>query len=136
MGFKPAPVYNPEALEACVFKKVPDVYVIVFGLTLAAAVATWFVPGGSFEREHVDRHGISAEVVVPGSYSPAPSHPQALQVFTAPIEGALRLAEIIFFIFSIPNFRNYFGFNISIHESRIIFSIRFHKFNKRFHTCS
>ncbi len=101
MGCKPAPVYNPEALEACVFKKVPDVYVIVFGLTLAAAVATWFVPGGSFEREHVDRHGISAEVVVPGSYSPAPSHPQALQVFTAPIEGALRLAEIIFFIFMV-----------------------------------
>ena len=83
------------------FKKVPDVFVIVFGLTLVAAVATWFVPGGSFDREHVERHGISADVVVPGSYSPEPSNPQVLEVFTAPINGALRLAEIIFFIFMV-----------------------------------
>jgi len=84
-----------------VFKKVPDVYVIVFSLIVLAAVATWFVPGGTFEREWVHRSGVEAEVVVPGSFQFGDSHPQVLEVFTAPINGALRLANIIFFIFMV-----------------------------------
>jgi uncharacterized ion transporter superfamily protein YfcC len=31
-------------------KKVPDVFVIVFALTILAALATWILPGGEFER--------------------------------------------------------------------------------------
>jgi uncharacterized ion transporter superfamily protein YfcC len=84
-----------------VVKKVPDVYVIVYSLTVIAAVATWFVPGGAFDRELVDRGGFEAEVVVPGSYHSVASDPQVLEVFTAPIKGALRLANIIFFIFMV-----------------------------------
>ena len=83
------------------FKKVPDVYVIVYSLTLIAAVATWFVPGGAFDRETVLQGGAETEVVVPGSYHGEPADPQVLEVFTAPIKGALRLAQIIFFIFMV-----------------------------------
>jgi len=83
------------------FKKVPDVYVIVYSLTLIAAVATWFVPGGAFERETVLRNGVETEIVVSGSYHTEPANPQVLEVFTAPIKGALRLAQIIFFIFMV-----------------------------------
>ena len=83
------------------FKKVPDVYVIVFSLILLAAVATWIVPGGAFDREDVSRGGVEAEIVVPGSFHFAESYPQVLEVFTAPIKGALRLASIIFFIFMV-----------------------------------
>ena len=32
------------------FKKVPHTYVIIFILIVLAAVATWFVPAGEFER--------------------------------------------------------------------------------------
>ena len=81
------------------FKQVPDVFVIVFSLILLAAVATWFVPGGAFDRESVDRGGVNAEIVVPGSFHFEQSQPQVLEVFTAPINGLLRLAEIIVFIF-------------------------------------
>lgn len=83
------------------FKKVPDVYVIVYSLTLIAAVLTWFVPGGAFERETVLQGGVEREVVVSGSYHTEPAQPQVLEVFTAPINGALRLAQIIFFIFMV-----------------------------------
>ena len=93
--------YNPAHWRGRVFKKVPDVYVIVCSLILLAGVATWIVPGGAFEREVVDRGGISAEVVVPGSFEFENSHPQVFEVFTAPINGALRLAKIIFFIFMV-----------------------------------
>ena len=97
-----SPVYTlGRRRRVLVFKKVPDVYVIVYALTLAAAVATWFVPGGSFDRELVDRGGVKAEVVIPGSYHAEESNPQVLEVFTAPIRGALRLANIIFFIFMV-----------------------------------
>ncbi len=83
------------------FKRVPDVYVIVCSLILVASVATWFVPGGAFDRQKVDRGGVEAEVVVPGSFHFEDSRPQVLEVFTAPINGALRLANIIFFIFMV-----------------------------------
>ena len=33
------------------FKKVPHTYVIIFTLIVLAAVATWFVPAGEFERQ-------------------------------------------------------------------------------------
>jgi uncharacterized ion transporter superfamily protein YfcC len=84
-----------------VFKKVPDVYVIVFSLILLAAAATWVVPGGAFDREEVVRGSVEAEIVVPGSFQFQESRPQGLEVFTAPIRGALRLANIIFFIFMV-----------------------------------
>jgi uncharacterized ion transporter superfamily protein YfcC len=86
-----------ERRRCCVLKRVPDVFVIVFALIVLAAVLTWIVPGGSFEREKVG----SREVVVAGSFSLEPSHPQTVEIFTAPINGFLRhgIGEIVVFIF-------------------------------------
>ncbi len=79
-------------------RKVPDVFVIVFGLIVLAATLTWILPGGSFDRKKVDVNGHERVIVVPGSFSFEPSNPQHVQVFTAPLRGFLRLAEIVVFI--------------------------------------
>ena len=81
------------------FKKVPDVFVIVFVLIALAAVATWVLPGGSYERRQEDVGGHSREVLVPGSFTFQDAQPQILSVFTAPLEGFKNLASIIIFIF-------------------------------------
>jgi uncharacterized ion transporter superfamily protein YfcC len=80
-------------------RKVPDVFVIVFSLIVLAAVLTWILPGGSFERrtEVVDGH--ERVVVVQGSFRFEESRPQLVQVFVAPLKGFVRLAEIVVFIF-------------------------------------
>ncbi|MFZ1728481.1 MAG: YfcC family protein [Bacteroidota bacterium] len=80
-------------------KNIPDVFVIVFSLIVLAAVATWVVPGGSFERVSEQVGGVTREVPVVGSFTFEKSNPQFLQVFMAPMQGFLRLAEIVAFIF-------------------------------------
>ena len=82
-------------------KKVPDVFVIVFGLIVLAAALTWVLPGGSYEREEVEVQGQEREVVVPGSFETEPAKPQVLEIFTAPINGFLRpgITDIVVFIF-------------------------------------
>ncbi len=80
-------------------KKVPDVYVIVFALIVLAAVLTWVLPGGAYERRTVEIEGGTREVIDPGSFRTEASDPQLLEIFTAPIKGFLRLGDIIVFIF-------------------------------------
>lgn len=80
-------------------KKIPDVFVIVFGLIVLAAVLTWIVPGGHYDRHEVEVNGVVRDVVSPDSFIPAPSDPQSVEVFTAPVRGFMRLANIIAFIF-------------------------------------
>lgn len=80
-------------------RKIPDVFVIVFTLIVLAAVATWIVPGGTYERVSEDVGGVTREVPVVGSFRFEESVPQTFEVFTAPMQGFLKLAEIIGFIF-------------------------------------
>ncbi len=80
-------------------KKVPDVFVIVFSLILFAAALTWILPGGSYERAEKSIDGKTRQVLIEGSYQEEPAAPQALSVVTAPLEGFLKLADIIVFIF-------------------------------------
>jgi len=85
-----------------VLKKVPDVFVIVFALIVLAAVLTWIVPGGRYERTEVEVRGGIREVIddsQPFQYEA--SSPQTYQVFTAPINGFLRsgMTDIVVFIF-------------------------------------
>ncbi len=80
-------------------KKIPDVFVIVFTLIILAAAATWIVPGGAYERVSEQVGGVTREVPVVGSFRYEASNPQLLEVFTAPMHGFLRLAEIVAFIF-------------------------------------
>lgn len=76
---------------------VPHVYVIIFGLIIIAAVATYIVPAGSFDRvENAD----GQEVVVDGSYRTVESSPaRIMDVLTSVHAGMVEAAPIIFFIF-------------------------------------
>ena len=80
-------------------KKIPDVFAIVFFLILLAAAATWLVPGGEYERREEKVGSVTRTVLVDGTFRYVDANPQGLQVFTAPVKGFLRLAEIIAFIF-------------------------------------
>ena len=82
-------------------RKVPDVFVIVFSLIVLAAVLTWILPGGSYERTEVEVGGTLREVVLPGTFETEPADPQVLEIFTAPINGFLRsgITDIVVFIF-------------------------------------
>lgn len=78
--------------------EVPHVYVILFVLIIVAAIATYFVPTGEYERAEVD----GQEVVVDGSYSAVEGNPAgAFDIFQAVHIGMVDAAPIIFFIFII-----------------------------------
>jgi uncharacterized ion transporter superfamily protein YfcC len=79
-------------------KKIPHTYVIVFAVIAIAAVLTWIVPGGSFERHVVSVNGIERNVVVPGSFHYTGNNPQTWQVFSALFDGFVDKAGIIIFI--------------------------------------
>jgi len=79
-------------------KKIPHTYVIVFSIVALCAVLTWFVPGGTFERETVSVNGIKRNVVIPGSFHYTEKNPQTWQVFSALFEGFVDKADIIVFI--------------------------------------
>ncbi|WP_217987320.1 YfcC family protein [Vreelandella alkaliphila] len=64
----------------------PTAFTILFSLTILAAVMTWFVPAGQYEREFDDSLG--REVTVVGSYQEVAPNPQnAWDVLMAPIAG-------------------------------------------------
>jgi uncharacterized ion transporter superfamily protein YfcC len=72
--------------------------VMIYGVVVMVAIATWLVPGGEFKRESHD----GRTLVVPGSFTYAPSEPQGIgAIFTAPVKGFLQAAHIIVFVFII-----------------------------------
>ena len=77
---------------------IPHTYVIVFFFIAAAAVLTWILPGGEFDRETVDVNGTPREVIVEGSYHDAEKTPQTWQIFSALFDGFAGKADIIVFI--------------------------------------
>jgi uncharacterized ion transporter superfamily protein YfcC len=79
--------------------KIPNTFVIVFVIIVIAAIATWFVPGGKFQRETKIVDGSKKEMIVKDTFEYEENHPQALEVFEAPLKGFIRLAEIIGFVF-------------------------------------
>ncbi|SIT72465.1 YfcC family protein [Edaphobacillus lindanitolerans] len=73
----------------------PDAYVILFIILALAAVLTWVVPAGEYERQETD----SATIVVPGSYSQIDSSSAGLlDVFLAIQEGMVAAAPLIFLV--------------------------------------
>lgn len=81
------------------FKKVPHTYVIVFGIIVLAAILTWIVPAGQFERtSKVLSSGGTSTVIVENSYHEVESSPQTWQIFTSIFEGFKNQAGIIAFI--------------------------------------
>ena len=69
-------------------KRAPNTYVILFALILLCAAATWFLPGGHYEK--------GADGIL--SFVPSASVPQTWQVFSALYEGFKLQAGIIAFI--------------------------------------
>lgn len=104
--------------------KIPHTYVIVFSFIILAALLTWLLPGGEFERAQVDVNGTIREVIVEGSYHPAEKHPQTWQIFSALFDGFTSRADIIVFILIIG------GAFWIMNESRAI-DVGIHSFLKR-----
>ncbi|MCE8019438.1 YfcC family protein [Halomonas sp. MCCC 1A11036] len=64
----------------------PTAFTILFGLTILAAVLTWVVPAGQYERAYDESLG--REVTVVGSYQQVEANPQnAWDVLMAPVAG-------------------------------------------------
>ena len=82
-------------------KKIPHTYVIIFFIILISAVATWFVPGGEYERESKVVNGVERTVIDKESFHYVDSQPQTWEVFAALFEGFERQAGIIVFILMI-----------------------------------
>ncbi|MDR1181568.1 MAG: AbgT family transporter [Bacteroidales bacterium] len=78
---------------------IPNTFTLVFFIIVAAAIATWIIPGGEFVRETVQVGDSFREVVVPGSYHQVENQPQIWQVFSVFFNGFVKTANIIVFIF-------------------------------------
>lgn len=79
-------------------KKIPHTYVIIFTVILIAAAFTWFVPGGSFEREVITTSSGKSEVIKADSFTYTENVPQTWQIFSAFYKGFVRSPKIIVFI--------------------------------------
>jgi uncharacterized ion transporter superfamily protein YfcC len=78
--------------------RVPHTYALLFALIVLAAVATHWIPPGSFDRvEHQGR-----ELVEPDSFHRVEARPAGLaEIFLAFPKGLLETAHIVFYIFLI-----------------------------------
>ncbi len=78
--------------------KLPHTYVLLFGLMFAAAVATWIVPAGSYDR--VVEGG--RELIAADSYHRVGARPAGVPAFFMSFPKALwEVADIVFYIFVI-----------------------------------
>ena len=78
--------------------RVPHTYALLFGLIVLAALATHWIPAGTFDRvEHQGR-----EIVEPESFHHVEASPAGVsEVFLAFPRGLLETAHIVFYIFLI-----------------------------------
>jgi uncharacterized ion transporter superfamily protein YfcC len=79
--------------------KIPHTFVIVYSIIILAAIATWIVPGGHFERQTIEEGGTTREILVRDSFEYQENIPQVFALFEAPLKGIIRMADIIGFIF-------------------------------------
>jgi uncharacterized ion transporter superfamily protein YfcC len=78
--------------------KIPHTYVIVFAIIVFAALLTWVIPGGTFERHTVKVGETEREVIKSESFHYIDNHPQTWQIFSAVFDGFVDKADIIVFI--------------------------------------
>lgn len=83
------------------FKNIPHTYVIVFGIIILAAVLTWIIPGGEYERQSVMVNGIERTVIDKDSFHYVDHEKQTWEVFAAFFKGFEMQAGIIVFILMI-----------------------------------
>lgn len=79
------------------YQRMPHTYVILFCMALLAAVLTWVLPAGSFERAIPE--GMSRAVIVPGTYAAVEGNPITPWALIRAIpEGMIAAGNIIFLI--------------------------------------
>lgn len=83
------------------FKKIPHTYVIVFGIILLAAILTWIIPGGEYERQTIMVNGVERTVIDKDSFHYVEHEKQTWQIFAAFFNGFEMQAGIIVFILMI-----------------------------------
>lgn len=77
------------------FKKMPHTYSILFCMIIIAAILTWVVPAGEYERIEVD----GRQVVNPEGFHYVDKNPQSItDVFMSIPQGAEEITWIIIFI--------------------------------------
>lgn len=77
----------------------PDAYVIIFAILILAAILTYIIPAGTFDRETAE-NGIS--VIIPDSYERvANASTSIIEVFTSIQEGMIGGAGLIFLVLTI-----------------------------------
>ncbi len=75
--------------------RVPNTFIILCSIILLAAVLTWIIPGGHYERETVN----GREQVVAESFTYQDNNPQSVgDILIAPIRGIVHASEIIGFV--------------------------------------
>ncbi|MED1144382.1 C4-dicarboxylate ABC transporter permease [Bacillus paralicheniformis] len=76
----------------------PHTYALIFFIIILAALASYFIPSGEFERVEED----GRTVIVQGSYTQTDAGPVGFfEMFKAIPEGMIQSADIIFYIFLI-----------------------------------
>jgi uncharacterized ion transporter superfamily protein YfcC len=80
---------------------IPHNLVIVFSIVIIAAILTWIVPGGRYDRQTVTVGGVERSVIVNGSFKYVDSQPQTWQIFAAFYKGFINMSHIIVFILMI-----------------------------------
>ncbi len=77
--------------------KAIDPIIIIIAIVIAAALCTWILPGGSFERAVDPSSG--AELVVPGTYTATEKNPVSFMGFLMSFtQGMQKAGSVIFFL--------------------------------------
>ncbi len=79
--------------------RVPNTFILLFGIIVLAGLCTWLIGAGEYEREVIDVGGSTREVLVPQSYHSVDPAPQTWEVFSAFYDGFIRQAHIIALVF-------------------------------------
>lgn len=83
------------------FKKIPHTYVIIFYVIVVAAILTWIIPGGEYNREVKVVNGVERTVIDKDSFHYIERNIQTWQVFAALFKGFEKQAGIIVLILMI-----------------------------------
>jgi uncharacterized ion transporter superfamily protein YfcC len=80
-------------------RKFPHTFVIIFSFIVLAAVSSWLVTGGEYNRtQKTLADGTTKTVILPESYHAVEGHPQTWQIFSALFDGFVSKADIVVFI--------------------------------------
>jgi uncharacterized ion transporter superfamily protein YfcC len=80
---------------------IPHNLVIVFSIIIIAAVLTWIIPGGKYDRHTVTVNGVERSVITNNSFHYIENQPQTWQIFSAFYKGFINMSHIIVFILMI-----------------------------------